>query len=340
MKIENLAKEKNPKNFTVLCKHCKEEQEAHFCGECSDTFCSTCFQILHTPKAKQNHEKLELSEKNTKELFCLTCSVRINTPEEVLDHKNHDYKLTSDYIIDIKGKLQNISQNVQKAHERNGNEIVKILGKIEELQTKAKELEEINKTLQEVNLNELDSIKDIDILLKWENMFKSQQLLITDHWNFVKGEMKIKHGFITKKSTSGVSQNRFCVLDQKIEDFDFKFKVNISNFIAWIGIGVVTEKLAHPKRDKPWQYTQSSSGFYGISANGYGWNDQKNGIPGVNMGFVTGDSIEVSVSPSKKKIEFRHSNGSEYSMEIKQLPCYPAIQLNTALEQVEVQFLY
>ena len=291
------------------------------------------------PKAKQNHEILELSEKNSKELFCLDCSERIVTSEDVLKHKNHDYQLSSDYIVSLKEKLKKQSKNVQKVHERNGNEIIRILGKIEELQTKAKKLEGINKTFQEVNFKELDSIKDLNILLKWENMFKGQELLMTEQWNFVKGEMKIKNGLITKKNTSGVSQNRFCVLDQKIEEFDFKFKVKITKFIAWIGIGVVTEKLSKPQRDKSWDYTMKSSGFYGISGNGYSWDDRKNGNPGSNLGFQTGDEIEVLVIPSKKKIEFKLKNGIECSIDI-QLPCYPAIQLNSNSEQVEVEFLY
>ena len=284
---------------------------------------------------------MDISKKIFQQLFCVDCEEKIISSDDILKHKNHQYDLISNLISYYKYKLSKKALNIERVQQISSNQIIEKKKEIEYLEKQSKELEELNKLLFILNKDELSKFNEIDLLLKWWSYVQKEQIFITKQWNFVNGDMKIEGNSIKKLTTTSASHNRFCVLDQKIEKSNFKFKVIIKKFNGWIGIGVVTEKLRFPKNNNLWEYMNEDCGFFGISSNGYFWNHFPFKQKQCKIdSFKEGDEIEVSIFIFEKLIHFKNQNGKEHEIKMEFNGClYPAIQLNNENEEVSFQIL-
>ncbi len=76
------------------------------CDKCeNETFCSSCYQTVHTPHVMQKHQQISIYEKPPEmttcvahldekvKYWCTTCATLVCTDCILLEHKNHQYNL-------------------------------------------------------------------------------------------------------------------------------------------------------------------------------------------------------------------------------------------------------
>eukprot|EP01080_Neovahlkampfia_damariscottae_P008763 gene8763-711_t len=335
-----------------ICKHCEEEFENSFCEQCEETYCDNCFNLLHTPKARRNHEKLQLEnfyKKNKKinQAFCMSCGIELNTINEVLSHKDHEIQKTGEAIIFYQKKIYSNIKNIEAMKKNNLLQIKKTENMIKTLKSQLSDAENNlnvykskDAAMSSITKKKIENTENVNLLYKWYQLFGKTSNNVS--WDFIEGFLSVSGDIMTKVKNSYISDhNRFCVHSNPIsQNTNTYVSFVLEKITGWAAFGVVDSKLHPLQKDKLWDGLSVDHGFYGISTNGLLWNSSvfsQNKKDSDIEELKTGDKIDLRINPSFSTMKISTKN-KLVEIPIK-FPCYIAIQIRQCGDSVSMKKL-
>ncbi|UJR22396.1 hypothetical protein I4U23_025457 [Adineta vaga] len=110
----------------IQCSNCHLVVSKYRCDKCdNETFCSECYQAVHTPHVMQKHQQIPVHEKPTEinfcslhrdekvKYWCTICSQLLCTDCILLEHKDHQYNLIPKMAKEFEIKITNHLDNIQ-----------------------------------------------------------------------------------------------------------------------------------------------------------------------------------------------------------------------------------
>lgn len=181
------------KFYFFTLEHCEKTDLTCFCQDCSDSFCSECFQNEHRSLKKRKHEKKQLEEKiekcsthhETFKYYCFYCDVEI-CPSCVLSlHKEHYLELFENSMKPMKDsallKLEKCEKSLieylnikEKTYSSHQEEFKTLKNEINEEKQKIESLENLSQKIPSFNsFHEVYKVsKDLNMILYFSGIFK------------------------------------------------------------------------------------------------------------------------------------------------------------------------
>ncbi|CAF0872985.1 unnamed protein product [Adineta steineri] len=189
---------------STQCSNCHTVMGEYGCDKCeNETFCSECYQTVHTPRVMQKHQQIPINERQVEIIFCsvhldekvkywcTTCRTFVCTDCILLEHKDHQYNLINKIAKELEIKMTNNFNDIQLTVENKinrANELINNCDNIAQInRTKVRDImtslrdtidkheQELLKEISTIEIEHKNQIEEYKTRLKYEPQNLSMQ---------------------------------------------------------------------------------------------------------------------------------------------------------------------